>query len=388
MALPDKQLMISVLIPDAETTETLKVLRCLNQASTVKVYILSRNRWSMARFSRYRKGCYHNKSRNEDDWVSEVIRLVRELEINIVLPVTVDGVKFVSKNREAISEFAVVPPLAKPEQIEMADNKWAFHKFLEQHGLPSVPTILIGKAGEDIPEPSVLDSIEYPALLKPVSQKGGFGIVKVKDASDFDRAWHDKSIMKGRQYILQSFVKAFDYSLSVCCKRGEIIAYTLYRSLVSSENPYEIGKLVEYVNDEQMLDVGRRLVSAMGWEGVADIDILFDESYQKMMILEFNPRFWQSLLGGKIAGVNFPLTWCLNAMGTNQPSSQYAGTRYARPSLYIKTLFGRLTARKPPMKIRWSESDLQFVIRDPLPELVYITRKIVNRFKGLKKGKN
>ena len=388
MVSPDKKKVISVLIPDAETAETLKILRCLSRTPEIKVYILSRDRWSMARFSRHCRGSCQNTSRTDDEWVSEIIRLIRKLQIDIVLPVTIDGVELVSKNHDIISEFATIPPLAKPELIEMANDKWAFHKFIEEHGLPSLPTVFIGVAGKDTPDPSVLDSVEYPALLKPTSQRGGFGIVEVENASDFDRAWHDERIMEGKHYILQSFIPAYDYSLSVCCKQGEIIAYTLYRSLVSSEHPYQIGKLVEYVNDEPMLEVGRRLVSAMGWEGVADIDILLDKQNQKLMILEFNPRFWQSLLGGMIAGVNFPLTWCLSAMGTNQPTEQREGARYARPSLYMKTLLSRFTARRPRVKIRWRESDLQFTVRDPLPELVQVTRKIVSRFKDCAKAKH
>jgi D-aspartate ligase len=376
---------MSVLIPDAETTETLKSLRCLSQAKHVKAYILSKDRWPMARFSRHCAGSYQRTSQSDVDWVNEIIELVKKLNIDIVLPVTIDGVELVSKNRAAISEFAIIPPLAGPELIKMANDKWALHEFVTKHGLPSLPAIFIGCAGEKISKSVDIDSIPYPAILKPTSQRGGFGIVEVESPSDFDRAWQDERIMKGKQYILQSFIPAIDYSLSVCCQKGEIIAYTLYRALSHSENRYQIGNFVEYVDDEKVIDLGRRLVSAMGWEGVADIDILLDERDQKLMILEFNPRFWQSLLGGMIAGVNFPLIWCLSAMGTKHPSAQRDGARYARPSLYIKTLLGRFTGRRQPVKIRWGESDLQFTVRDPLPELVSVSSRITKRFKNNKK---
>lgn len=376
----------SVFIPDAETAESLKVLRCLSREPNVRAYILSRDRRSMARFSRHCAGSNYLSSRNEDDWINEIIRLIRDLQIDVVMPVTIDGVELVSRHREAISEFAAIPPLATPERIQMANDKWALHEFVTQHGLPGLPTILIGYAGDNVSNTVALDSIPYPALLKPMSQRGGFGIVEVKNVSDFNRAWQDERIMKGKKYLLQSLIPSVDYSLSVCCQRGEIIAYTLYRALSHSDNPYQIGNLVEYVNDEQALDVGGRLVSAMGWEGVADIDLLLDKRDQKMRVLEFNPRFWQSLLGGLIAGVNFPLIWYLSAMGTIRPSAQREGARYARPSLYIKTLLGRFMGKRPPVKIRWGESDLQFTIRDPLPELVHVSRRITKRFKDRKKA--
>jgi predicted ATP-grasp superfamily ATP-dependent carboligase len=148
-----------------------------------------------------------------------------------------------------------------------------------------------------------------------------------------------------------------------------------------SENPYRIGKLVEYVNDESVLDIGRQLVSVMKWDGVADIDLLVNERDHSVMILEFNPRFWQSLLGGMIAGVNFPLIWCLSAKDVNLPSSQHETTRYARPSLFIKMLTSKFNREPLPVKIRWREGDLQFTVRDPVPELFDVARKAVRRFR-------
>jgi len=372
---------MSVLIPDAETMEALKVLRCLGQTPKMKTFILSRDRWIMARFSRHCAGYYQNTSQTDDDWLNEIIKLVKELNIDIVLPVTVDGVELVSRNRQTISEFAAIPPLAKPELIEMANNKWAFHEFVKEHGLPGMPTVLLGNAGEAIDDSSTLDSVEYPALLKPTSQRGGFGIVKLEDSSQFNGVWNNERIMKGQQYILQSYIQADDYSLSVCCKQGEILAYTLYRVILPSENPYRIGRLVEYVNEESVLDVGRQLVSAMEWDGVADIDLLFNERDHSVMILEFNPRFWQSLLGGMIAGVNFPLIWCMSAMGISMPSSQREGTRYARPSLFVKMLTSKMRGKRFPVKIRWREGDLKYSVHDPLPELFNVAQKAVKRLR-------
>ena len=212
-------------------------------------------------------------------------------------------------------------------------------------------------------------------MLKPVGGGGGAGIVRVDNPSDFHRVWESEHIKKAQEYILQSYIPDEEWSLSVLAERGEIKAYTLWRCLLAPKKGFRIGRLVEYVDDENVLDIGAQLVSAMGWNGVADIDILVDTRDRTPKILEVNPRFWQSLLGGLRAGVNFPLACCLSALGEEYSCKQHTPVRYARPSLYVEVLLSRLIGRSPPAKVRWRESSLRFTLRDPLPEMVDLVHR-------------
>jgi len=377
MKKPEKIESISVLIPDGEPWDVVKVLRGFSKIQGMKTYIMSRTKLSFARFSRYCSGYYFNESKNEEEWISEIIKLVEKIKIDVVMPVTLKGIQRVSRNRQAIEKFAAVPPMAESEKIEMSNNKWKIYEYIENKGLSVLPTVFIGKAGEDINDSLDLDSIEFPALLKPTSQKGGDGIVRVEKSSELKRMWHDKRIIKGQQYILQKFIDAERFSLSVCCKDGEIIAYTLQHVLLPSKNPYQPGKTVEYVYDEKVFEVGKKLFKAMKWNGIADIDLLVDKRDQEIYVLEFNPRLWQSLLGSLIAGVNIPYIWCLNALGINKSCSQSEAVKYTRPASFIKMMLSRLIGKRPPVNIRWKECDLQFTVRDPLPELFDIILKPV-----------
>lgn len=382
MDAPAKIGSISVLIPDGGNYDTLKVLRCLGRVPEVKAHILSRAKRPMDRFSRYCAGCHYHTSQNDEEWIDVITDVVRKRDIDVVLPATSRGIELISRYREAISNVVAVPPLASTAQIRMSNNKWTFYRLLREQGLPGAPTIFIGKTGETIAERSAIDSIEYPALLKPTSQMNGYGIVKVNSPSGFYHVWNDKdAIIDGEQYILQSFIPGDNYSLSVCCQRGELTAYSLYRVILPSKSQFGTGRLVEYVNDKKVLDVGRKLVSAMEWDGVANIDLVVDERDQTVKILEFNPRFWRSLLGGMIAGVNFPLIWCLNALGVSRPSRQREGARYASPSQFAETLISRLIGRHTQEKIGLKESGLRFTVGDPIPELVNAFRGIVKRLR-------
>ena len=372
---------ISVLIPDAEDWQTVKVLRCLGQISTVSAHILSKKQKPLSRFSRFCKSYHHNPGKNESDWIKEINSLVEKLRINVILPVSLKGVVFISKSRKDISDFASVAPLADPEIIALANDKWAFHKFISREHLPSIPTLYIGNTGDNILSEN-LDSIEFPALLKPASEAGGFGIVKAANASELEHAWRDKRIMKNRHYILQSYIPGIDICLQVFCKSGRILAYTVQKSLCKSNGDYYgPQRIMEFVLDEDILALGKKIISLMNWNGIACIDFRIDARDGKIKTLELNPRFGQAMLGSLTAGVNFPILACYSAMNMDYPVA-YRNTKYAHPTASVKVLVSSILKKKSlSTKLRWRESGLKYTCNDPMPEIVDFMNRTVSRFK-------
>jgi predicted ATP-grasp superfamily ATP-dependent carboligase len=377
---------ISVLIPDGETWDAVKVMRCLNQAPEIAVHVLAKARLPLARFSRFCSKSHYHASENDEDWIRVIRNIVQSLRIDVLLPVTEKGVEFVARNRTAISEFVAIPPLVNFELIMMAHDKWSLHCFAVHNEFPVPPSVLIGKAGEVSVDSLEVDSIRFPALLKPTSLDGGYGIVKVRESSELDKAWNDRGIIKGHRYMLQSYVPGTDVCLQVFCKDGEILKYTVQKSLLFSNNHFGPQRIMEFVEDAGIVELGRRLVSTMGFEGIACIDFRVNEINQTPMILEINPRFGQAILGSMIAGVNFPLLACLDALGLEYPSMQYKTVKYAHPVPSLKIILSRLTGKSLYKNIPKGQSGLQFTFRDPMPALVDSIRKITRRFKRLKGG--
>lgn len=380
----DKISSISVLIPDGETWDTVKVLRCLHHVSGIRVHVLAKIRLPGARLSRYCSSCHCHTSENDDDWVRAIRSIVRSLRIDVVLPVTEKGVEFVARNRTVISEFVAIPPLADFDLIMMAQDKWSFYHFATQNGFPVPASVLIGKAGEASVASLDHDSVEYPALLKPTLLDGGFGIVKIKEPSDLAYTWNNRNTIKGYQYILQSYIPGVVFCLGLYSQGGQIISYTLWKTLLkSSKRLYFSARAMEYVNNEEIIELAERLISTMKWDGIANIDFLVDSQDGSVKILDFNPRFGQSLLGSLVAGVNFPLLACLGAIGVEYPNMQQQDAIiYAHPATQSKMLISQFIGRCQPVKIRWRHGSLQFTVRDPLPELVDTFQRIVKQFRG------
>jgi len=362
---------ISVLIPDGGNYDTLKVLRCLGQVPNVTSHVISQQRWPITRLSRYCKKFYYYPEQKNSDFLDSVRRLVIEQKIDVVLPVTMKATEALSRNKKALSDIVKIPPIPKNKIFKIAQDKWAFHCFAESHKFPVPPTILVADGQKIVADQAKLNSIEYPALLKPTTEMGGHGIVKVDSTSEFFCLADNKNVFKdGNKYILQSYISGIDFCLGLICENGRILAYTLQRNLIQSEDYFSYQKVMDFINNESIIKLGTQLASTMAWDGIAFIDFRLDERDKTIKLIEVNPRLGRALLGSLSAGVNFPFIMCLAALGIKYPVAQRENTRYAHPSAYVHMLKYHLLGKQNPLKLGWHESGWRFLINDPLPDVV------------------
>lgn len=375
---------ISVLILDGRDYEMLKVLRCLGQTSRIKTHILSRKHRPMAKFSRYCRKCHYHTSKNDTEWIEAIKEIVDKEKIDVLMPITMTGIEFVSRNCSSLKKIAAVPPNPKYKQLKITQDKWSFYCFVKELGLPISPTILLADGTNIISEPAALDSIEFPALLKPTQDMGGRGIIKIDKRSDFySTIEKKKALQPGQRYIVQSYIPGEDLSLGVCCKQGKILSYVLHKDLSPTNNSFSHQKVIEYVHNDMTIEICSKLLSSMVWNGMAFIDLRIDKRDNTMKLLEVNPRLGRAFLGALTAGVNFPLNLCFSAMGLKISDKQNEDVRYAHPSAYFNILMNRIIGKQIPLKIRWWESGLRFICSDPLPETFDVlgrSAKWINHF--------
>ncbi len=366
----------SVLIPDGGDYGLLKVLRCLGQSPDVTSHILSRDKKPVARYSKYCKKYHYNPSKNDDEWIEAIKEIVQEYNIDVLLSITPESIEFSARNIKALSEIAHVPPTPNCEQLKMAQDKWSFYCFVKEHNLPVSPTILFADNEKIVAEPSAVNSIEFPALLKPTQGQGGSGIIKIEKRSDFYNIIEQKKAIQPEQrYIVQSYIPGEDLCLGALCKQGKIFSYVLQKDISYQNSSFGYQKIMEYVHNDMALEIADRLVSAMSWDGMAFIDLRIDNRDNSMKLLEINPRLGRAFLGALSAGVNFPLNLCFSALGMNISDKQQETVRYAHPSAYLKILMSRIMGKPLPFKLKWHESGLRYSVADPLPELVEVIRK-------------
>jgi D-aspartate ligase len=363
---------IVVIIPDAETDLTLKVVRCLGQDRNFAPVLITRARFVPAKYSKYCYRAIYYESFDEESLVAYIGRQ-HEGKYSVILPVTLDGFQFVSKNRVALSRTCMVPPIPEYHLIRDVSDKWKLYGIAKSNGLPVLPSYSLDE--------SVLDSViphevDLPLLLKSRNRKGGFGFQVIRNRDDLTEVCRRFEEGEKNQYFVQPFVDGIDYSLSVFCAKGEIVAYTLWRAVSYGRRKYSIPTVVQFIDDERIVNVGRHLMRILQWEGVADIDFFVERNGKRFWLLEINARFWQTVLACAAAGLNFPVLQCLAALGESRPMPrQIVGTYYARPS-GVRSMVKTRAIRVGGLKQFFTQTAFGEMIADPLPEIAQELRRL------------
>jgi predicted ATP-grasp superfamily ATP-dependent carboligase len=207
-----------------------------------------------------------------------------------------------------------------------------------------------------------LHEVAYPLLLKPRRGGNGVGIVRCHHAAEVT-AYLDARPHLWNQVVIQTEVAGWDIDCSVLCANGKIVAHTIQRPLVRSSSDFKPAPAVEFIEDEGALSVVGRLMAALGWTGVAHVDMRYDVR-GNITILEVNPRFWGSLPGSVQAGVNFPYLAVLLALGRPLPPVRSMPCRYIAGGAAFRALF---QGRRPTFRI--SQTPWLDMVRDPGPTL-------------------
>ncbi|MCD8570516.1 MAG: ATP-grasp domain-containing protein [Alphaproteobacteria bacterium] len=167
-----------------------------------------------------------------------------------------------------------------------------------------------------------LKDVDFPALIKPADDVGGRGISKVKDREELLDAYRQSSARYGRPPLVQQAVTGKDYCLAVLCDDGDIRASMAYRNIRKFPAESGAGIVRETVDDRLFVEVVRPLFKEIGWNGVAEIDFMWDENADsKPWLIEINPRFWAGLFQSVESGIDFPwLLYELTVKGSVPPA--------------------------------------------------------------------
>jgi D-aspartate ligase len=359
----------SVLIADGENEHALWTARSLACSGRVRLYILSSKRWMPVRFSRHcRLYRFRPTGADYEARLQALTEIAERVPVDIILPVSEEGVLFAATERERLSKLAALPPIPDVESLQIARNKWLVNQLARQCDLPAPESVLVTL---DPAFDRGVSSLEYPVLLKPTSLTDGQGIRRFDKLSDLQRFWEgqDGRLFKDK-YLVQTYVPGPDLGLSVLCRDGEILAFTMQRGIISEAHRFGPLMAMELVRQDDILEIGRRLLAALRWSGVANIDFRRDSRDGRPKILEVNARYWGSLLASVVGGVNFPYLACLAAQGVSFPVPEYQLSKYAYTTTVIKEGLRWFLGKNSLRGFAFRETGLRFFLADPLPEVV------------------
>lgn len=360
-----------VIIPDGEFLFALSVLRCLGNGHH-RVAVCSTDPWAPVRFSRFSERFFPLDPALSDAALLEVLfDVINATKADVLLPVG-RMVRFIAQHEATLRSAIAIAPLPSLSALEVARDKWRLAAFCHDRGVSHPHTIHFD---DDPGFRERLAALRFPALLKPTRASYGRGIEYFDAAEDLLRAVG--SSPPKREYIVQSFVPGYDIDCSVLCANGAVSACTIQRGIVKGHGRFKPPVGIDFVENEEVRVQAQRLLAALEWTGVAHIDMRFDPREGRAWILEISPRYWASLLGSLVAGVNFPHLACMAATGAAVPRPAFHSARYIAGRSTLRAIVAGLVG-DTQSGARFRETSLAFIGADPAPEIITgLTRPFV-----------
>ena len=266
-------------------------------------------------------------------------------------------------------------PLPEIGSFDIAIDKWLLFGHCKKNELPCPQTWLFEGADNN-------DALPFPVVVKPTTGfGGGMGISLLKDQTDSE-LYFSKNQGGNTKYLIQEYIEGVDYSCSVLCEKGRILAYTIQKSESAEEGHFGPQMAYRFEQNEKIHELVTCLMKSLNWSGIASVDLRYDTQSDAYKILEINTRFWRSLVGSLYAGINFPdLLAQLTLKGNISVDSSYEEIRFFDLKGFAGTVRKDVSIIFNTKLIRKS-TPLNAIGRDPLPyifKFIIRTKNIIMR---------
>jgi predicted ATP-grasp superfamily ATP-dependent carboligase len=291
--------------------QALGLVRSLAEQN-IPVFIVEYEK-SICRYSKYvLRREWNPELFNEDVFVSYLIDLGQRENLYgwVIFPNNDELVKLLSKYRKELNKIFVisVPPW---ESVQKFYYKHLANEAASSTGIPT-PKLYFGKSLEDYVE----QELEFPIVLKPAYKEKYFPIVKKKGVQvdtlqDFIVGFKEMShYLDPGEIVVQEMILGGPknlFSYATVFDGGKIIAGMAARRL--RQHPMDFGQATTFavsVNEPDLADLTVRILSALNYSGIAEVEFMKDERDGSFKFIEINGRVWGWHTLAKAAGLNLP----------------------------------------------------------------------------------
>ena len=257
---------------------------------------------SQTGFSRYIDGRVRiiNPNVSEEGYVKSIINATKKLKIDIVCPVGFIDFMLLSKHKDEIEKYAVVPSDTY-EKMSAISDKWFVCNIARDVGINYPRSLLLKEKYASNILYEFVNTVGFPLVVKGVG-----------DGSKPLFCSNEGSLLKvlseraKANILLQEFIIGFGVGYFVLSHHGEVLAEFMHRRIFE-QTPLGGASLKACSNfDSELLDLGRRIVKSIRWTGVMMVEFKKEVEKGLLYLLEINPKFWGSLELAYRAGVDFP----------------------------------------------------------------------------------
>ena len=334
---------LDVLVTGADERQGLAVIRALGSQG-LKVCAAGLHKRNLGSLSRYTKA-YHQYPpplTDKQKFSEAILEAVKAYNIPVVIPVVESTVIALDEYRKIFAPHTLlaIPP---SDSLEYALDKKKTYELAESLGITIPRTcspVSVSEATDFVKQTG------FPIILKPraigsysrVAGAFDFKIRYIKDSASFEKAMIEFE-QHGSFPMLQEYCPGVGVPQSTLCAKGKIIG--IYQHRRGRDYPLTGGVASVVVSekiDPQLLNWTEKLLGAMQWDGIAQVEYRVDQKTGKKVLFEINGRIWAPVSAAIKWGLNYPYAlyeYIKDGVDTPMPDSYplERRTRYLRGDL-------------------------------------------------------
>jgi predicted ATP-grasp superfamily ATP-dependent carboligase len=300
----------AILILDGEQRSALAVTRSLGKAGLI-VYVGTSETTSLAGKSKYclRELRYTSPYLDQLQFINDIKSLITRLEIKNVLPITDISISTILLHQHLFDDSTSIL-CSERDKYEKASDKSYLVKLAMELDIP-VPDSKFYNSSADLKVNE--DSMQFPLVLKPSTsiirtekeiKQVSVKIVHTKEELEKIITQNDAFSLP---FMIQEKIVGDGLGIFALFENGQPKAIFSHKRLREKPPWGGVSVLCESSTpDPDAKEFAIRLLSKLGWNGVAMVEFKRDNRTQLPLLMEINARFWGSLQLSIDAGINFP----------------------------------------------------------------------------------
>ncbi len=301
--------MKKVLILDAGQRSALAVTRSLGKHN-IPICTAEDTPASLAGASKYSQQhfTYPSPGKNPDQFIEYLSELVRQQQIEILLPMTELTTMLLLQHADAFPDTKI--PFSGLDVVDSLADKCLLMKAAETMGIP-IPRTWYVDDPKDLP--CDLAQLPYPIVLKPGKswlfyngQWSRAAVLFAKDAAEAKHLIDSYWAFQTHPFMLQECVEGYGAGVFAIYDQGKPLAFFAHQRL--REKPPSGGVSVLSESKEVEAEPEKHtqtLLNNVNWHGVAMVEFKIAPDGTPYL-MEINTRFWGSLQLAIDSGVDFP----------------------------------------------------------------------------------
>lgn len=322
------------------------------------------------------------------------LNYLKSKKLDVVIPMNDYSAKYLSKNKEILKD-KVAFTIPDIEIFMKGYDKNQLMKVCSNHNFPHPKSIDLST----LIKGTIIDDINFPALIKPNETTGARGFMKVDSFKDL---WdnYDAIFNEFGACHLQEFIPSggMQYKVQILINNNKVVNSTVIEKLRFYPVNGGSSCFNRTIFSNELISVCTEVLKAINWEGFADFDLIEDPRDGIIKIMEINPRVPACIKASIISGVDFANLIVNVSLNKDCKTDTYMPGKYLRyfsmDLLWLLSKNNKLMRFRKWLKMFFSKNhflqDGDFL--DPMPFIIGsyagLLKQLNPRFRVQKRGMN